>query len=86
MISGTIGRMWLHDRVAAMEPFDIHQFDFYSGSSENELLESDGGKKKRMQIPTVYLIWSIAWITHQLLLSRGQARIKANCSGIKIKS
>jgi hypothetical protein len=28
--------------VAKMEPFDIHQYDFYAGPEENEPLESDG--------------------------------------------
>ena len=30
------------DRVVKMEPFDIHQYDFYAGPEENEPLESDG--------------------------------------------
>jgi hypothetical protein len=40
-ISGIVRRTWPRERVAAMEPFDIHQFDFYAGQNENEPLESE---------------------------------------------
>jgi hypothetical protein len=35
-ISGIVRTTWPGDRVAQMQPFDIHQFDFYAKLDEDE--------------------------------------------------
>jgi len=41
-ISEMVRITWPMDRVAEMEPFDVHQFEFYAGPDEEEPLVSDG--------------------------------------------